>query len=37
MIFKQIFEDGFFHADPHAGNILILPQNKVCFIDYGIV
>ena len=33
---KQIFEDGFFHADPHPGNILI-KNGKICFIDFGIV
>lgn len=36
-IFKQIFEYGFFHADPHAGNILILPENKIAFLDCGMV
>lgn len=34
--FKQIFEDGFFHGDPHPGNILI-QGNKICFIDFGIM
>lgn len=34
--FKQIFEDGFFHGDPHPGNILIV-NNKLCFIDFGIM
>lgn len=34
--FKQIFEDGFFHGDPHPGNILI-KDNKLCFIDFGIM
>ncbi|MCY6485856.1 AarF/ABC1/UbiB kinase family protein [Clostridium aestuarii] len=33
---KQIFEDGFFHGDPHPGNILI-SNNKICFIDFGIM
>ncbi len=34
---KQIVEDGFFHADPHPGNIIIMSGNRVAFIDYGIV
>ena len=33
---KQIFDDGFFHGDPHPGNLLI-SNGKICFIDFGIV
>ncbi|MBE9510906.1 MAG: AarF/ABC1/UbiB kinase family protein, partial [Bacteroidetes bacterium] len=36
-ILKQIFEYGFFHADPHPGNLLILPDNVICFLDYGMM
>ena len=36
-MFKQIFEDGFFHADPHPGNLLIMPNNVICFLDYGMM
>ena len=36
-ILQQIFVDGFFHADPHPGNIFILPDNIVAFVDFGIV
>jgi len=36
-VFKQIFVHGFFHADPHPGNILILKGNKIAFLDTGIV
>lgn len=36
-VFRQIFKDGFFHADPHAGNVLILANNQLCFIDWGMV
>lgn len=34
--FKQIFEDGFFHADPHPGNILIADR-KIAYIDFGMM
>jgi ubiquinone biosynthesis protein len=35
IILKQIFTFGFFHADPHPGNILVLPDSRICFIDFG--
>jgi len=35
LILKQVFTFGFFHADPHPGNILILPDSRICFLDYG--
>ena len=34
-VLKQVFQDGCFHADPHPGNILIMPDNVVCFMDFG--
>ncbi len=37
LVLKQIFEFGFFHADPHPGNILILPKNTICFLDFGMM
>ena len=33
---KQVFEDGFFHADPHPANVFVLPGNKIAILDYGI-
>jgi ubiquinone biosynthesis protein len=36
-ILKQIFEHGFFHADPHAGNIFILENNVISFVDFGMM
>ena len=33
----MIMVDGFFHADPHAGNLFYLPDNKLAFIDFGMV
>jgi ubiquinone biosynthesis protein len=32
---KQIFEDGFFHADPHSGNYLIMPEEVLGLVDFG--
>lgn len=34
---KQIIDYGFFHADPHSGNIFVLPTGQIAFIDYGSV
>ncbi len=34
---KQIFQYGFFHADPHPGNIYALPGNVICLLDFGMV
>jgi ubiquinone biosynthesis protein len=36
-VLKMIVEDGFFHADPHQGNVFYLPQNRIAFIDFGMV
>ena len=35
--FRQLFEDGIFHGDPHPGNILVLPENRIALIDFGLV
>ena len=32
---KQVLEDGFFHADPHAGNYLIMPGEAIGLVDFG--
>ena len=34
---KQILDDGFFHADPHPGNLLVTPEGNLCLLDWGIV
>ena len=34
---KQIFHHGFFHADPHPGNIYVLPGNVICLLDFGMM
>ncbi|MFA7536464.1 MAG: AarF/ABC1/UbiB kinase family protein [Desulfuromonadales bacterium] len=36
-ILKQVLVHGFFHGDPHPGNIYIQENNRVCFLDYGMV
>ena len=36
-IMKQIFTHGFFHGDPHPGNILIKHDGKIAFIDFGMM
>ncbi|WP_284141802.1 MULTISPECIES: AarF/ABC1/UbiB kinase family protein [unclassified Virgibacillus] len=36
-ILHQIFKDGFFHADPHTGNLLALPGEKIALLDFGMV
>ena len=36
-ILTQVFVHGFFHADPHPGNILITKDKKIAFVDFGIV
>ncbi len=34
---RQLLEDGFFHADPHPGNLRIMPDGRVGFFDFGMV
>jgi ubiquinone biosynthesis protein len=36
-VLKMIVEDGFFHADPHPGNVFYLDGNRIAFIDFGMV
>lgn len=36
-VLKMILIDGFFHADPHPGNVFYLPGNRIVMIDYGMV
>jgi ubiquinone biosynthesis protein len=35
--FRQLFEDGLFHGDPHPGNILVLPGDAIALLDFGLV
>lgn len=36
-VLRMILEAGFFHADPHQGNVFYLPGNRIAFIDFGMV
>lgn len=37
VILKMVFEDGFFHADPHPGNLFVEPGGRIGLIDFGMV
>jgi len=37
LYFIQVFDFGFFHADPHPANIFIMPDGRLCFIDFGMM
>ena len=34
---KQVLIDGFFHADPHPGNLFVTHDNRLCYIDFGMM
>lgn len=36
-VLKMMLEDGFFHADPHPGNVFVLPGGRIAMIDFGMV
>jgi ubiquinone biosynthesis protein len=35
--FRQLFDDGLFHGDPHPGNVVVLPGNRIGLLDFGLV
>ncbi|MFB3924547.1 MAG: ABC1 kinase family protein [Syntrophales bacterium] len=37
LMLEQVFEHGFFHGDPHPGNIYILPGQVICYFDFGMM
>jgi len=37
IIFKEVLQDGFFHADPHAGNFVAMPGEVIGMMDFGLV
>ena len=36
-IFRMAFEDGFFHGDPHPGNLILTPEGHLALLDFGMV
>lgn len=34
--YLQLFEHGFFHGDPHPGNLMVMPEGEICFLDFGL-
>ena len=34
---RQILENGFFHADPHGGNLLAVTDGRLCYLDFGMM
>ncbi|GFO61862.1 ubiquinone biosynthesis protein UbiB [Geomonas silvestris] len=34
---KMVLDHGFFHGDPHPGNVLIMPGNVICLLDFGMI
>ncbi|MFC2046276.1 ABC1 kinase family protein, partial [Chloroflexota bacterium] len=37
ILLKAVLQDGFFHADPHAGNFMVLPNEVIALMDFGIM
>jgi ubiquinone biosynthesis protein len=37
LVLDQVFRFGLFHADPHPGNVFILPGNVICYVDFGMM
>lgn len=36
-VYHELLEELFFHSDPHPANLVVLPDNRVCFIDFGAI
>jgi ubiquinone biosynthesis protein len=36
-LLAQVFEHGFFHGDPHPGNLMVVADSRVCFLDFGMM
>ncbi|MGZ3420617.1 MAG: ABC1 kinase family protein [Polyangiales bacterium] len=37
VIFEMVFEDGFFHGDPHPGNVLVTSDSRIAMLDFGLM
>jgi ubiquinone biosynthesis protein len=37
IFYTQVLSDGFFHADPHPGNIFVLEDGRIGLVDFGMV
>lgn len=37
IVLRMVFEDGFYHADPHPGNFVIMPDGAIGLLDFGMV
>lgn len=37
LMLDQVYLHGFFHGDPHPGNLMVLPGNVICFLDFGMM
>jgi ubiquinone biosynthesis protein len=37
VMLHSIFEEGLFHADPHPGNVFVLPDGRLCLLDFGMM
>jgi ubiquinone biosynthesis protein len=34
---REVYEEPFYHADPHPANLVVMPNNRICFIDFGAI
>lgn len=34
---REIYREPFYHADPHPANLVVMPNNRICFIDFGAI